>query len=312
MSNKLNLTESDKEIEKLLSEDLSKVKITDSVQLYLQTIGNIKRLEASEEIQIARDIKAAETESKRNHHCNKLVKANLKLVVSLAKRYKYQHHALLDLIQEGNTGLMRAAEKFEPTFGCRFSTYAAHWIKQSISKYINQKKRPYRLPQHILDRLYKINRITNAFVIEYNRQPTDKELMAEFNSAEDNILSEDLAILKNLNTDSISLDSKANQDSESTIGDLISDETFLNPEQELTKSALYTELTKALDKHLENEEFEIISLRFGINQAKHQYSIEETAKHLEIDKSKVRRLEFKALRRLKNVLDPKIKDFLLD
>lgn len=298
------------ELEKLEKElDTSFSSLENSVQLYLHSIGRIERLSADEEIQIAKKIQSISSQEAKQKHINKLVNSNLRLVVSIAKKYNYSKCSLLDLIQEGNTGLIRAAEKFEP-LGFRFSTYAAHWIKQAITKFINQKKRPVRLPQHVLDKLYRINKITATLTDSLKRSPSLDEIAQALDNNEESIIREDISLLKSFDIDSISLDSKTQDDSEATLGEVIGDENAKLPEQQMQQTALTEDLYKVIKEHLDETEQELICLRFGLNDSQYAYSIAEVAEKLDITRDKVRRIEFKALRALKMMSPSSLKDYL--
>ncbi|HEY9886483.1 MAG TPA: RNA polymerase sigma factor RpoD/SigA [Vampirovibrionales bacterium] len=277
--------------------------IDDSVQLYLKTIGRIDLLTAEEELTLAKAV-ACGTEEESSKACNKLVRSNLRLVVSIAKRYNSFNAPLLDLIQEGNTGLMKAAEKFNYELGYRFSTYASWWIKQSIVRSLNEKEKAIRIPSHALDQINKLKKAVKQLTEEYGRTPSQEEISEklDFNT-------EDVTLWKELGQDALSLEAPASKDSEGSLSEVLSNEDAKTPEDELMHQALKNDMLKVLDT-LHGEEKVVLQLRYGFNKIEKFHSYEEVSQIMGISKDKLRKIEFKALRKLKNMVADQIKDYL--
>ena len=280
------------------------IRSDNSVQLYLKSIGKIALLTADEELAIAKDIYSAD-ENISKKAINKLVHANLRLVVSIAKKYASPSIPLLDLIQEGNTGLLRAVKKFDYEFGYRFSTYATWWIKQAIKKSINDKERSIRIPTHALEQVHKLKRSVDQLTKKLGREPTDAEIASslDFPTA-------DLSIWKDIEGETLSLETPIGKNSEGTLSEIISDLEEKTPEFEMQQKNLKHQLIKFLD-YLDEQEKQIVQMRFGFNQAEQFHSIDEVSEELGITRDKVRRLEFRALRKLKGVMGSEIQDYLL-
>ena len=277
----------------------------DSVQIYLKNIGKIERLSFKEELELATKIRSSDIEISRKAS-RKLVMANLKLVVSIARKFSYSQVPLLDLIQEGNTGLIRAAEKFDGTLGYRFSTYAAHWIKQSISKCVSQRKRPFKLPQHIVEKLNKINRISDDLYSKLGRAPTETEI-----SSQTEEIKSELDFLHELDVEILSLDMSLGKNSEASLSDIISDSEEKIPDKIFELNSLRLDLEKVLSESLTEEERNLICMRFGINKEKRAYSVEEIAKLNSVPRDKIKKDEIKVLRKLKYSSNNNLKDYLI-
>jgi RNA polymerase primary sigma factor len=283
--------------------DDSTSSLDDSVQLYLKTIGRIPLLNGEEEIQLAKEI-ASDDENTSCKACNKLIQANLRLVVSIAKRYSTQTIPLLDLIQEGNTGLMRAAKKFNHEMGFRFSTYATWWIKQAITRSITEKERAIRIPSHVLEQMSKIKKTVEKLTREFGRPPSDSELQSslQFNP-------EDIKLWKEIDHEMISLEAPVNKEQDASLGDMISDQDEKTPEHQIQQQALRKELIKAIQQ-LDDEEKQILELRFGFNPTEKFHSIDEVSVLTDMNKDKIRKIEFKALRKLKNLMGNNLNHYL--
>lgn len=277
--------------------------LDDSVQLYLKTIGKIQLLTGEEEINLAREI-ASEDVGISRRACNRLVQANLRLVVSIAKRYSTHAIPLLDLIQEGNTGLMRAARKFNYEMGFRFSTYATWWIKQAITRSITEKERSIRIPAHVLEQINRLRKMVDKLTKQFGRPPSEAELSASLDFSP-----EDVTLWKEIDNETISLEAPLNKDHDGALSEVISDLEERTPEHELQQKSLRLDLLKLLNT-LEGEEREVIELRFGFNHTEHYYSVDEVSQMLNMSRDKVRKIEFKALRKLKNIMGHGIKDYL--
>jgi RNA polymerase primary sigma factor len=277
--------------------------LDDSVQLYLKSIGRIPLLGPDDEIHIAREI-ASEDLVLSKKACNKLVQANLRLVVAIAKRYASHSIPLLDLIQEGNTGLMKAAQKFDYELGYRFSTYATWWIKQAITRSINEKERPIKIPAHALEQISRLKKIVANLTTLFGRAPTDKEISEGLDFA-----ASDVRLWKEIDSETLSLESPISKDNEGTLSEIISDLDEKTPEHEYQQKALRGDLVKLLDV-LDEEERKIIELRFAFNETERFHSIEEVSAICNINRDKVRKIEFKALRKMRNYMDGAMKDYL--
>ncbi len=277
--------------------------LDDSVQLYLKTIGKIQLLTAEEEVKLAKEIASDDIVISRKSY-NRLIQANLRLVVSIAKKYSSYSIPLLDLIQEGNTGLMRAAHKYDYSLGYRFSTYASWWIKQAITRCLNEKQKAIRIPVHILDQINKLKRMVDKLTTEFGRPPTEKEISQSIDFS-----LQEVSRWKDMESELVSLEAPLNTGSEGSLSDIISDSEEKTPEHELQKKSLRHELSKLLSV-LEGEEKQIIELRFAFNSEDRFYSIEETSQKLNITRDRIRKIEFKALRKLKNIMNESLKDYL--
>ncbi|MDX1919331.1 MAG: sigma-70 family RNA polymerase sigma factor [Candidatus Caenarcaniphilales bacterium] len=278
--------------------------LDDSVQLYLKTIGKIPLLTPDEEIMLAKEI-ASENPEVSKKACSKLIQANLRLVVSIAKRYASSSIPLLDLVQEGNTGLMRAAKKFDYELGYRFSTYATWWIKQAITRSITEKERPIRIPAHVLEQISRLRKTVDKMTKEYGRPPSDAELSATLDFS-----MEDVTLWKEMDkNETISLESPINKEHEGSLSEVISDVDEKTPESQFFQKALHNDLVKLLNS-LDQEERDILELRFGFNRTEKFHSIEEVSQILKINRDKIRKIEFKALRKLKNIMGEGIRDYL--
>jgi RNA polymerase primary sigma factor len=267
----------------------------DSVYMYLKEIGKIPTLKSDEEIIVTRTIQAGGNDGELAKR--KLVQANLRLVVSIAKRYSSNSIQLLDLIQEGNMGLMRAADKFDPGRGYKFSTFATWWIRQAISRSIADKSRTIRIPVHMIENASKLRKVINEMTQKLGRTPTDEEVSHVMN-----ITVEKLHEIQNLHMKTISASTKVgDDDGSSTIADFIEDTgSYGNPDQYATAKLLRTEL-KNIINDLSEDEQKVLILRYGLLEDEHQkmYSIDELSEILDLSKDKVKKLEAKALRKLK-------------
>ena len=271
------------------------VKTDDSVKMYLREIGKVPLLNATEELTIAQTICKGGVQGERAKRA--LVQANLRLVVSVAKKYSSKSCALLDLIQEGNLGLMKAADKFDHTKGFKFSTFATWWIRQAISRSIADKSRNIRIPVHMIEHISRLRKVKRKLSHELSREPTEHEV-AE-------VMEMDLEKLKeveDLNIKTVSMSAKVGEEG-SSLGDFIEcTGTFNKPDQYATSQLLRKEL-KSIISDLSHDEQSVLCLRYGLveNEDEKMYSLDEVAGLLDIDKSKVKKLEAKALRKLRNL-----------
>jgi RNA polymerase primary sigma factor len=281
----------------------------DSVFLYLREIGKIKTLNNEQEIIITRTIQEGGIEGEKAKR--RLVQANLRLVVSIAKRYASSSIQLLDLVQEGNLGLMRAADKFDPSKGYKFSTFATWWIRQAISRSIADKSRTIRIPVHMIENASKLRKVVSEMTQKLGRIPTEEEIMMVLD-----ISREKLHEIQNLHMKTISISNTVGSDEEggSTIADFIESEgTYHTPDQYTTAKLLRAQLKDFINE-LSKDEQAILILRYGLLEDENQkmYSFEELAEILDMPKDKVKKLEAKALRKLKGHLieDKDLKEYI--
>lgn len=280
--------------EKELFEDYDDGTLLDATSAYMHQISKIPLLTSEEELVLSQRVSQGDQKAR-----NKMIESNLRLVVSIAKRYNTRANlALLDLIQEGNIGLMRAVEKFDYTKGYRFSTYATWWIKQAISKAIADKMRAVRLPAHIIEKLNKIKKISREFYQTNHRDPSPEEVA--------NLLNEDLKKVKEwmaIVPDPVSLDATLTDDDETTVGDLVADEHsadgFALEEDKPIQDALALTLGT-----LDAKEKQVLELRYGFNGRPR--TLEEVGAMFGVTKERIRQIEAKALHKMRNPVRAKI------
>ena len=261
----------------------------DSVRLYLREIGKIPLLKADEELALAQRVVAGDKEAK-----DQMAEANMRLVVSIAKRYVGRGLDLLDLIQEGNTGLLRAVEKFDPDRGYKFSTYATWWIRQAITRAVADHARTIRIPVHMVETINKLLRTQRRLTQELNREPTNEEIAKEME-----IDVEKVEHIMKIKQDISSLDASVRDDEEdSVLGDFIEDEDTVSPEESAT-SQLLKEHVKDMLGALTEREQKILKLRFGLEDGK-SHTLEEVGQEFNVTRERIRQIEAKALRKLKH------------
>ncbi len=266
----------------------------DSVRLYLREIGKIPLLTSEEELSLAHRVVAGEKRAK-----DKMAEANMRLVVSIAKRYVGRGLDLLDLIQEGNTGLLRAVEKFDPDKGFKFSTYATWWIRQAITRAIADQARTIRIPVHMVETINKLLRTQRRLTQELNREPTNEEIAAEME-----LEVEKVEHIMKIKQDIHSLDQSVRDDEEdSVLGDFVEDEDTVTPEESAT-SQLLKEHVKDLLSSLSEREQKIIRLRFGLEDGK-SHTLEEVGQEFNVTRERIRQIEAKALAKLRKHKDGK-------
>ncbi len=264
----------------------------DSVKIYLQQIGKIKLLTSEEELQVAKKIKEENSESAKKI----LVNANLRLVVSIAKKYIGRGLSFLDLIQEGNMGLMRAAEKFDYSKGYKFSTYATWWIQQAITRAIADKSRLIRLPVHMIETLSKIKKISTDLTIENGAAPTKEEIAYKIGMPV-----QKLAALIESAQGTISIESPANQKDENTkLSDFIVDETTLSPDTKVTQDNLFCDIKKMLN-HLSEKERNVLIMRYGLDDNGEKKTLEEIGTYYGVSRERIRQIENRAMSKLKKL-----------
>ena len=264
----------------------------DSVKIYLQQIGKIKLLSAEEEIEVAKKIKEENSEEAKKN----LVNANLRLVVSIAKKYIGRGLSFLDLIQEGNMGLMRAAEKFDYTKGYKFSTYATWWVQQAITRAIADKSRLIRLPVHMIETLSKIKKISMDLTIENGAAPTKEEIAYKIGMPVNK-----LSALIESAQGTISIESPANQKDENTkLSDFIVDESTLSPDTKVTQDNLFCDIKKMLN-HLSEKERNVLIMRYGLDDNGEKKTLEEIGTYYGVSRERIRQIENRAMSKLKKL-----------
>lgn len=268
----------------------------DSVRLYLREIGKIPLLNAEEELALAQRVVAGEKRAK-----DKMAEANMRLVVSIAKRYSGRGLDFLDLIQEGNTGLLRAVEKFDPDKGFKFSTYATWWIRQAITRAIADQARVIRIPVHMVETINKLLRTQRRMTQELNREPTIEELAKELEME-----SEKVEYVIKIKQDIQSLDAGVGRDGEeedSSLLDFIEDEESSTPEESAT-TQLLKEQVQAVLSTLSDREQKIVRMRFGLDNGK-SHTLEEVGQEFAVTRERIRQIEAKALAKLRKHKDAK-------
>jgi RNA polymerase primary sigma factor len=260
----------------------------DPVHLYLKEIGNYPLLSMADEVELAKKIADGDEYAKQL-----LAESNLRLVVSIAKRYVGRGLSFLDLIQEGNLGLIKAVEKFDYTKGYKFSTYATWWIRQAITRSIADQSRTIRIPVHMSEVINKTYRVSRNLLQDLGREPTEQELADAMNLPIDKVRE----ILK-VSADPISLDTPIGEEDDSHLGDFISDESMMGPEEAASYSILKDQISKLLDT-LTDREQRVLILRFGLKDGRSR-TLEEVGKEFNVTRERIRQIEAKALRKLRH------------
>lgn len=277
----------------------SKIKVADPVRMYLKEIGRVDLLTAEEEVEIAKRIEAGEELAKQE-----LAEANLRLVVSIAKRYVGRGMSFLDLIQEGNMGLMKAVEKFDYTKGFKFSTYATWWIRQAITRAIADQARTIRIPVHMVETINKLVRVQRTLLQDLGREPTPEEIGAEMDLPTEKVRE----ILK-IAQEPVSLETPIGEEDDSHLGDFIEDDGALSPKDYTSSSLLREQLEDVLETLTDREE-NVLRLRFGLNDGNIR-TLEQVGKVFGVTRERIRQIEAKALRKLRHPSRSKqLKDFL--
>ena len=294
--------ETDGGSEKILLDDNTLTKdlnINDPVRMYLKEIGQIKLLTNEEELELADRILENDEEAKKT-----LAEANLRLVVSIAKRYVGRGMLFLDLIQEGNIGLMKAVEKFDVSKGYKFSTYATWWIRQAITRAIADQARTIRVPVHMVETINKLARIQRQLTLELNREPSEEELAKKMNISVDKIRE-----IYKISQEPVSLETPIGEEDDSHLGDFIKDEHNMSPEEYATNEMLKDEISDILLTLTEREE-KVIRLRFGLEDGKAR-TLEEVGQLFGVTRERIRQIEAKALRKLRHPSrSRKLRDYL--
>lgn len=278
---------------------LKGVNIDDPVRMYLKEIGKVPLLTAEEEIELAKSMQDGDEEAKK-----KLAEANLRLVVSIAKRYVGRGMLFLDLIQEGNLGLIKAVEKFDYTKGFKFSTYATWWIRQAITRAIADQARTIRIPVHMVETINKLIRIKRQLLQELGRDPTPEEIALEMEMDTDKVRE----ILK-IAQEPVSLETPIGEEEDSHLGDFIPDDEVQAPSDVATFTLLREQLSNVLHT-LTDREQKVLRLRFGLDDGRAR-TLEEVGKEFDVTRERIRQIEAKALRKLRHPSrSKKLKDYL--
>lgn len=291
-----------KDVEKAELNDMtapSSVRMNDPVRMYLKEIGRVPLLNADQEIDLAKRIENNDDEAKQE-----LAEANLRLVVSIAKRYVGRGMSFLDLIQEGNMGLMKAVDKFDYRLGFKFSTYATWWIRQAITRAIADQARTIRIPVHMVETINKLIRIQRQLLQDLGREPTPEEIGAEIDMSTDKVRE----ILK-IAQEPVSLETPIGEEDDSHLGDFIEDKDATSPEQHASYELLKEQLEEVLDTLTDREE-NVLRLRFGLNDGRTR-TLEEVGRVFGVTRERIRQIEAKALRKLRHPSrSNQLKDFL--
>ncbi len=275
------------------------ISIDDPVRMYLKEIGKVPLLTAEEEIEIAKRLEAGDESAKQ-----KLAEANLRLVVSIAKRYVGRGMLFLDLIQEGNLGLIKAVEKFDYRKGFKFSTYATWWIRQAITRAIADQARTIRIPVHMVETINKLIRVSRQLLQQYGREPTPEEIAAEMGISEAKVRE----IIK-IAQEPVSLETPIGEEEDSHLGDFIPDDDAPAPAEAASFTLMKEQLMDVLDTLTPREE-KVLRLRFGLDDG-HQRTLEEVGKEFNVTRERIRQIEAKALRKLRHPSrSKKLRDYL--
>ena len=275
------------------------VAVDDPVRMYLKEIGKVPLLTADEEIELAKRMEKGDEEAKK-----RLCEANLRLVVSIAKRYVGRGMLFLDLIQEGNLGLIKAVDKFDYTKGYKFSTYATWWIRQAITRSIADQARTIRIPVHMVETINKLIRVSRQLLQTYGREPTPEEIAQEMGLSVDKVRE-----IQKMAQEPVSLDTPIGEEEDSHLGDFIPDEDVPAPAEAAAFSMLKEQLVEVLDTLTEREQ-KVLKLRFGLEDGRAR-TLEEVGKEFEVTRERIRQIEAKALRKLRHPSrSKKLKDYL--
>lgn len=292
----INLEAGEIDLESTLPKGIA---VDDPVRMYLKEIGKVPLLSAEEEIELAKQMELGDEEAKK-----RLCEANLRLVVSIAKRYVGRGMLFLDLIQEGNLGLIKAVDKFDFRKGFKFSTYATWWIRQAITRSIADQARTIRIPVHMVETINKLIRISRQLLQEYGREPTPEEIASEMDISEEKVRE----ILK-IAQEPVSLETPIGEEEDSHLGDFIPDDDVPAPAEAAAFSMLKEQLVEVLDT-LTDREQKVLKLRFGLDDGRAR-TLEEVGRRFDVTRERIRQIEAKALRKLRHPSrSKKLKDYL--
>ena len=275
------------------------VSIEDPVRMYLKEIGKIPLLSTEEEIELAKKMELGDSEARKQ-----LAEANLRLVVSIAKRYVGRGMQLLDLIQEGNLGLIKAVEKFDYRKGYKFSTYATWWIRQAITRSIADQARTIRIPVHMVETINRLIRTQRQLVQEMGREPTEEEIAARMDLPPERVQE-----IRKISQEPVSLETPIGEEEDSHLGDFIQDDQVAVPVDQATFTLLREQLMEALETLTEREQ-KVLRLRFGLDDGRPR-TLEEVGREFHVTRERIRQIEAKALRKLRHPSrSKKLKDYL--
>lgn len=290
---------SEKTNDKLLQKIMSEVNIDDSVKMYLKDIGKVPLLQATEEVELAEKMAMGDEAAK-----DKLINANLRLVVSIAKRYVGRGMQFLDLIQEGNLGLMKAVEKFDYTKGFKFSTYATWWIRQAITRSLADQARTIRIPVHMVETINKLTKTSRTLLQQLGREPTQAEIAEAMGIPESKVVE-----IQKIAQDPVSLETPIGEEDDSHLGDFLEDHTAIAPMDAAEAKMLKSQVEEILNT-LAPREAMVLILRYGLKDNRPR-TLEEVGRVFNVTRERIRQIEAKALRRLKHPNKmKKLKDFL--
>ncbi|NLO64852.1 MAG: RNA polymerase sigma factor RpoD [Clostridiales bacterium] len=285
--------------DQLIQKIMSEVNIDDSVKMYLKDIGRVPLLTPEEELEIAQKMVEGDVDAK-----NKLINANLRLVVSIAKRYVGRGMQFLDLIQEGNLGLMKAVDKFDYTKGFKFSTYATWWIRQAITRAIADQARTIRIPVHMVETINKLTKVSRLLLQQLGREPTTAEIAEAMNITEERVIE-----IQKIAQEPVSLETPIGEEDDSHLGDFIEDTNVTAP-IDAAESKMLKEQVEEILNTLAPREAMVLILRYGLRDNRPR-TLEEVGKVFNVTRERIRQIEAKALRRLKNPnKTKKLRDFL--
>lgn len=286
-------------LEEMQISEGGEINTTDPVRMYLKEIGKIPLLSQEEELEVGKRIAEGDEEASK-----RMVEANLRLVVSVAKHYLGRGMQLLDLVQEGNMGLLKAVEKFDYTKGYKFSTYATWWIRQSITRAVADQARTIRIPVHMVETINRVSRTSRALVQTLGREPTLSEISREVGIPEDRI-----AEVIKISQDPVSLETPVGEEDDSHLGDFIPDQIVKEPAESASFNMLREQLNEVMQT-LSPRECKVLRLRFGLEDGR-PHTLEEVGKEFDVTRERVRQIEAKALRKLRHPSRSRmLKDFL--
>ena len=295
----IQIVDEDESDRQLFEQALSDIGLDDPVKMYLKDIGRVPLLSADDEIELARLMQEGDEAAKR-----RLSESNLRLVVSIAKRYVGRGMLFLDLIQEGNLGLMKAVEKFDYQKGFKFSTYATWWIRQSITRAIADQARTIRIPVHMVETINKLTRVQRLLLQEFGREPTPSEIAEKMGVSEERVCE-----IQKIAQDPVSLETPIGEEEDSHLGDFIEDEKTVTPSDSVAFKMLKEQLLRVLDTLTPREE-KVLRLRYGLDDGKPR-TLEEVGKEFNVTRERIRQIEAKALRKLRHPSrSKKLKDFV--